>query len=373
MDVPLEQTVRPRRMPAWIALLGALLLLVAAPLVLSPFQLNLLGKFLTFAIVAIGARPDLGLRRHAQPGARPLLRPGRLRHGDVPQARSGRRTPAGLHELERPRSVALFWVPFRFPVFAIAMAVLVPMLLAGCSATWSFAAAIQGVYFSIITQALALIAVLLFVGQQPFTGGTNGITNLQTMFGYRLADSSTQTVLYLVTAACLIVMYLVLRRLVSSRFGRLLVAMRDDETRVRFLGYNPVVPKTVVFALSAGIAGLAGALFVPQVGIISPTAMGVVPSIEMVIWVAVGGRGTLIGAIVGALLVNCGKSGFSEMFPEFWQFFLGALCVGTVLFFPLGIVGTLETWRRGARWKEPLAMSNEQLAKPAEQLGAKLD
>ncbi len=360
-------------MPAWIALLGALLLLVAAPLLLSPFQLNLLGKFLAYAIVALsldliwgyagilslGQGLFFGLGAYAMAMYLKL----EAANGRLPDFMSW----SGLEALP------LFWVPFRFPAFAIAMAVLVPMLLAGCVGWLIFRSRIQGVYFSIITQALAMIAVLLFVGQQPITGGTNGITDLQTIFGYRLADSSTQTVLYLVTAACLIVMYLVLRRLVSSRFGRLLVAMRDDETRVRFLGYNPVVPKTMVFALSAGIAGLAGALFVPQVGIISPTAMGVIPSLEFVIWVAVGGRGTLIGAIVGALLVNYGKSGFSAVFPEFWQFFMGALCVGTVLFFPLGIVGTLDTWRRGARWKEPLAMSNEQLAKPAEQLGAKLD
>jgi len=338
MDVPLEQTVRPRRIPAWIPLLGAILLLVAAPLLLSPFQLNLLGKFLAYALVALsldliwgyagilslGHGLFFGLGAYAMAMYLKL----EASAGRLPDFMSW----SGLEALP------LFWQPFRFPIFAIAMAILVPMLLAAGVGWLIFRSRIQGVYFSIITQALAMIATLLFIGQQPITGGTNGITDLQTIFGYPLAGATTQTALYLVTAVCLVAVYLLLRWLVGSRFGRLLVAMRDDETRVRFLGYNPVVPKTMVFGLSAGIAGLAGALFVPQVGIISPTAMGVVPSLEFVVWVAVGGRGTLVGAVAGALLVNYGKSSISASFPDFWQFFMGALFVGAVLFFPRGLV-----------------------------------
>lgn len=370
MDVPFEQTVSPRRMPAWIPLLGAVLLLVAAPLLLSSFQLNLLGKFLTYALVALsldliwgyagilslGHGLFFGLGAYAMAMYLKL----EASAGRLPDFMSW----SGLEALP------LFWVPFRFPAFAIAMAMLVPMLLAAVVGWLIFRSRIQGVYFSIITQALAMIATLLFVGQQPITGGTNGITDLKTIFGYPLAAQSTQTALYLVTAVILLLVYLLLRRLVSSRFGRLLVAMRDDETRVRFLGYNPVVPKTMVFALSAGIAGLAGALFVPQVGIISPTSMGVVPSLEFVIWVAVGGRGTLIGAIVGALLVNYGKSGFSAAFPEFWQFFMGALCVGAVLFFPLGLVGSLDALRRRWQPSQRPASSSEPASKRTAQLAS---
>jgi urea transport system permease protein len=200
----------------------------------------------------------------------------------------------------------------------------------------------RGVYFSIITQAFTLIVSILLIGQQAVTGGTNGITNLSTIFGLPLSNPKTQLVLYFVTVLCLVGIYALCRRLTHSRLGRLLVALRDDEDRVRFLGYNPVTIKTAIFALSAGISGLAGALFIPQVGIISPSALGVVPSIEMVIWVAVGGRGTLLGAIVGALLVSWGKSLFSESFPAIWQFFMGALFIGSVLLFPDGLLGAVS-------------------------------
>jgi urea transport system permease protein len=235
-----------------------------------------------------------------------------------------------------------FWIPFHSPAIALGAALLIPMALAGAVGFFVFRSRIQGVYFSIITQALTLIASILMIGQQPITGGTNGITDLQTIFGASLADPKTLRTLYFVTVIILGAVYLLCRGLTRSRFGRLLVAMRDDENRVRFLGYNPVILKTFVFSLSAGLAGLAGALFVPQVGIISPSAMAVVPSVEMVIWVAVGGRGTLVGAILGAVLVNWGKSAFSETYPDFWQYFLGALFVGTVLLFPAGIVGSVK-------------------------------
>ena len=160
-----------------------------------------------------------------------------------------------------------------------------------------FRSRITGVYFALITQALALIVSILFIGQQAYTGGTNGITNYTTIFGYPLNAPSMQLILYYASVAALTVAYLLCWWLISSRLGRLLVAMRDDENRVRFSGYDPALLKTLVFSLSAGIAGVAGALFTPQVGIISPTMMGIVPSIEIAIWVAVGGRGALLGAV----------------------------------------------------------------------------
>ncbi|HEU0020653.1 MAG TPA: hypothetical protein VFR55_03130, partial [Dehalococcoidia bacterium] len=156
----------------------------------------------------------------------------------------------------------------------------------------------------------------------------------------------TQMGLYYISVGTLIGIYLVFQFALSSRFGRLLVAMRDDENRVRFMGYNPVMLKTLIFTVSCGVAGIAGALFVPQVGIISPTNMGILPSIEIAVWVAVGGRGTLLGPLIGAILVNSAKSGLSESFPLIWQFFLGGLFIGSVLLFPAGIVGF---FRRGAR------------------------
>jgi urea transport system permease protein len=202
-----------------------------------------------------------------------------------------------------------------------------------------FRSRITGVYFALITQALSLMVSILFVGQQPFTGGTNGITNYRNLLGFSLASPETQMVLYYITVGALLAIYLLVQVVVSSRFGRLLIAMRDDENRIRFMGYNPVVPRTVIFALSGGIAGIAGGLFVPQVGIISPANMGIFPSIEVAAWVVVGGRGTFLGPVLGAVLVNSAKSGLSESFPAIWQFFLGGLFIAAVLLFPTGVMG----------------------------------
>src|SRR6266536_2059777 len=226
------------------------------------------------------------------------------------------------------------------------MVLVLPGVLAAALGFLVFRGRVQGVYFSIITQALALIATLLFVGQQPYTGGTNGMTNFSTIFGYDLTSSSVQVTLYAATVICLGLTYGLLRLFTQSRAGSILVAIRDGESRLRFFGYDPAMVKLGVFVASAMISGVAGALFVPQVGIISPANMGIVPSIEMVIWVAVGGRGTLIGPIIGALVVNGAKSGLSETFPDFWQYFFGALFIGAVVLFPDGIVGAIP---RGIR------------------------
>jgi urea transport system permease protein len=216
------------------------------------------------------------------------------------------------------------------------------MLIAGLVGYMIFRSRIQGVYFSIITQALTAIVALLLIGQQKVINGTNGITEMRTIFGATLADPNTHLALYIATVIVLGIVYLGCRWLIHSRFGRLLVAIRDDENRVRFMGYNTVVVKTLVFMLSAGIAGLAGVLFVPQVGIISPKQLDITASIEIVIWVAVGGRGTLVGAILGAILVNTGKSSISSANPDIWQLIMGGLFIGVVLLFPKGLVGSLK-------------------------------
>jgi urea transport system permease protein len=222
------------------------------------------------------------------------------------------------------------------------MAIALPMLLAGSFGFMLFRSRIQGVYFSIITQALTAIFALLLVGQQRLINGTNGITEMRMIFGNRIGDHNTVVGLYIATVLVLGAVYLGCRVLVNSRVGRLLVAIRDDENRVRFMGYNTVLIKTLIFALAAGIAGLAGVLLVPQVGIISPKQLDIVASIEIVIWVAVGGRGTLIGAIIGTVLVNSGKSVISTWNADIWQLIMGLLFVGVVLLFPKGIVGSLK-------------------------------
>ncbi|WP_437670452.1 urea ABC transporter permease subunit UrtC [Sorangium sp. So ce131] len=323
----------------WGAPLALALPLLVAPLVLSDFRLNLLGKFLTFAIVALGLDLIWGYGGMLSLGQGLFFGLGGYAMAMYLKLEtSGARLPDFMSWSGR-EALPFFWEPFRSPIVAVSAAVLVPMAVASAVGYLVFRSRVQGVYFSLITQALTLIASILFIGQQAVTGGTNGITNLKTIFGFARGGAGTQTVLYFVTLFCLGALYLLCRRLTQSRFGRLLVAMRDDENRVRFLGYNPVALKTLVFALSAGMAGVAGALFVCQVGLISPSSMGVMPSIEMVTWVAVGGRGTLVGAVLGAILVSLGKSALSESYPEVWQLGFGVLFAASVMLLPTGVAG----------------------------------
>ena len=324
--------------------IAGVVLLVVAPSVLSEFRLNLLGKFLTFAIIAIGLDLLWGYAGMLSLGQGVFFGLGGYAMAMyLKLAASGDGIPdfmlwSGLEELP------WFWAPFRYAWFALPVAVIGPALFAFLLGYLVFRSRVTGVYFSIITQALALILSIFFVGQQAYTGGTNGLTNYGKVFGEYVAAPSTQRTLYFVTVVALGVVYLISRAITRSRFGRLLVAVRDDEHRVRFSGYNVVLIKAIVFAIGGGMAGLAGALYVPQVGIISPANMGVVPSIEMVVWVAVGGRGTLAGAALGAVLVGAAKTNLSEAFPEIWQYFLGALFIGSVLLFPAGVVGVARAW-----------------------------
>ena len=345
------------RTASWLPLIVMVGLLLVAPLVLSDFRLGLFGKFLTFAILAMSLNLIWGYAGMLSLGhgvffglggyAMAMFLKMEAAAGKLPDFMFW----SGLKELP------FFWAPFKYAWFALPMTFIVPAALAGGLGYLVFRSRITGVYFALITQALALIVSILFVGQQPYTGGTNGITNYSTIFGFPVFGQGTQLTLYYVTVGVLLLIYLGLQLVVSSRFGRLLMAMRDDENRVRFIGYNPVVLKTLVFAVSGGIAGVGGALFVPQVGIISPSNMGILPSIEIAVWVAVGGRATLWGPVLGAILVNSAKSGLSESFPVIWQFFIGGLFVGAVLLFPTGVVGLLKrdsrrlppwmSWRRG--------------------------
>ncbi|HUF91574.1 MAG TPA: urea ABC transporter permease subunit UrtC, partial [Candidatus Limnocylindria bacterium] len=203
----------------------------------------------------------------------------------------------------------------------------------------AFRSRIRGVYFSIITQALAYSAWLVFNRNEMNLGGTNGLAGFKTVFGFPLNAASTQRGLYVATALALVGAYVVCRWITASRAGRVLVAIRDSETRVLFSGYSPARFKLFVFVVSAALAGVAGALYVPQVGIITPARIGVLPSIEMVVWVAAGGRGTLIGAVVGAVGVNWMQSWLTTTYPDLWLLFLGAVFMGAVLFFPDGVVG----------------------------------
>jgi urea transport system permease protein len=237
------------------------------------------------------------------------------------------------------KELPLFWKPFYSFVASILAGIVIPALFALIFGFLAFRSRIRGVYFAIITQALALMAWLIFNRNETNLGGTNGLTDFKQILGFRLSEPGTQLALYVATVLCLGASYLLCRWIVGSRAGRVLVAVRDSEQRVRFSGYSPSNYKLFVFVVSAALAGLAGMLYVPQVGIITPAQIGVLPSLEMVIWVAVGGRATLVGAIIGAVGVNLGRSILTNYFPELWPFMLGGLFVAVVLLFPDGVIG----------------------------------
>jgi urea transport system permease protein len=223
------------------------------------------------------------------------------------------------------------------------LVVLVPGGLAFVFGYFAFRSRIKGVYFSIITQALTFAAMLLFFRNETGFGGNNGFTDFKRILGISITTPGMRVVLCVLSGLTLVGFYLMSRAIVNSKYGRVLQAIRDAETRVMFSGYNPVAYKLSIWTLSAVMCGVAGALYVPQVGIINPSEMSPAAGIEMAIWAAVGGRGTLIGPIVGAFFVNGAKSWFTVAFPEFWLFFLGALFIGVTLFLPQGLIGL---WRR---------------------------
>jgi urea transport system permease protein len=331
----------------WLPSLIVLAALLFAPAVLEPFRLNLLGKFVTYAIVALALDLIWGYCGILSLGQGVFFGLGAYAMAMYLKLEASGGQPLDFMLWSGLNALPWFWEPFRHAWFALLMVVVLPSIVAGIIGYMCFRSRITGVYFSLITQALALMMVTLFVGQQPFTGGTNGMTNLSSMFGFSLRDDGVQRAIYFVAVVALALVFVFCTWLTNARFGRLLVALRDDEARVRFSGYNPAWVKTLVFMLAAALSGIAGALFVPQVGIITPSEMGIVPSVYMVIWVAVGGRGTLFGAVIGALVVNGVETALSESFPAIWQLFLGALFLGVVLLFPNGIVGAAGgLWQR---------------------------
>ena len=235
------------------------------------------------------------------------------------------------------------WLGSASFAFQMAMVVIAPGLLALVFGFFAFRSRIKGVYFSIITQALTFAAMLLFFRNETGFGGNNGFTDFKRIVDIPIAQPSTRMVLFVLTGLMLLGFYLFSRWLVRSKFGRVLQAIRDAESRVMFSGYNPVAYKLTIWVISAIMCGIAGALYVPQVGIINPGEMSPANSIEMAIWAAVGGRATLIGPIVGAFAVNGAKSWFTAAFPEYWLYFLGAIFIAVTLYLPQGIVGLVHS------------------------------
>ncbi len=249
-----------------------------------------------------------------------------------------------------------YWFGFSHIGVALVAAMVVPAVLAGVFGWLAFRSRVSGVYLSIITQALTYALMLAFFRNEMGFGGNNGMTDFKDIAGFPIGRDGTTVGLMLVTAVVLAAAYLVSRALVRSRYGKVLIAVRDTESRTRFLGYRPEHYKLVVWVISAVLAGIGGALYVPQVGIINPSEFAPANSIEAVIWVAVGGRGTLSGAILGAVLVNLGKTWLTGALPEVWLFALGGLFIVVTLFLPRGLVG-LVLHRRGRKEQAPAAVA----------------
>ncbi|WP_298012988.1 urea ABC transporter permease subunit UrtC [uncultured Aquabacterium sp.] len=332
-------------------LLLALILFVAFPLGLDTFRLNLVGKYLTYAFVAIGLVMLWGHAGILSLGQGVFFGLGgymmamflKLEASD-PISTKIQSTPGIPDFMDWNQLTALpwWWTPFKSLPFALAAVVIVPMLLAFLIGFAMFKRRVGGVYFAIITQAVALVLTVLIIGQQGYTGGVNGITDLKTLLGWDIRTDGARLTLYYVCCGLLIASVLLCRWVQSSKLGTLLLAMRDKEDRVRFSGYDVAMFKVFAFCLAAGISAIGGALFTLQVGFMSPSFVGIVPSIEMVIFAAVGGRMSLVGAIYGALIVNFGKTYFSESAPDLWLFLMAALFIGVTMAFPDGLAGLWE-------------------------------
>ncbi len=327
--------------------LVAVTLLLIAPAVLSDFRLSLLAKFLCFAIIAVGIGLAWGQGGMLVLGQGLFFGLGGYCmgfHMKIVDAGPGN-LPDILSYSGKYSSLPTLWKPFTYAWFAVPMAVMLPMAIAALLGAAVFRQRIRGAYFAILSQALAAAFVIVIIGNLSLTGGTNGLTNFQSFFGLSVVDAGDQRILYFVVVIVLLFVFILTRSLVLSRYGRLLIASRDDEDRVRFLGYDPARIKLVAYVLAAGMAGLAGALFVPVVGIISPALLGIVPSIEMVIWVALGGRLVIAWAAAGAVIVNWAKTSISEQFPSGWLYLQGLLFVTVILFLPKGVAGGIEQLR----------------------------
>ena len=333
----------------------ALLLCLVLPLALDIFRLNLVGKYLSYAFVAIGLVMVWGYGGVLSLGQGVFFGLGgyvmamflKLEASD-PVSTQIQSTPGipDFMDWNQLKALPLWWEPFHHFAFTLVAVLLVPTALAFLISFPMFKRRVAGVYFAIITQAVAVILSVLIIGQQGYTGGVNGITDLKTLLGWDIRTNSAKYLLYFLNVFLLLGAILVNRWIQRSKLGTLLQAMKDKEDRVRFSGYDVASFKVAVFCLAAMLSGIGGALFTLQVGFMSPSFVGIVPSIEMVIFAAVGGRMSLIGAVYGTLLVNFGKSYFSEAFPDLWLFLMAALFIGVVLAFPEGLAGLQEQYLR---------------------------
>lgn len=334
------------------AVLAAIIFAVL-PLALDSFRLNLVGKYLTYAFVAIGLVLCWGYGGILSLGQGVFFGLGgycmamflKLESSD-PESTKIQSTPGipDFMDWNQITELPWWWEPFYSLPFTLFAVVAVPVAFAFIISVAMFKRRVGGVYFAIITQAIAAILTILIIGQQGYTGGVNGITDLRTLLGWDIRTDEAKNSLYFVNGillfACLFIAHFIRR----NKLGRIMVAMRDREDRVRFSGYDVSNFKIFVFCLAGAFSATGGAMFTLQVGFMSPSFVGIVPSIEMVIFCAVGGRLSILGAVYGTLLVNWAKTTFSESFPELWLFAMGALFIGVVMAFPNGLAGLFQKY-----------------------------
>jgi urea transport system permease protein len=348
--------------PAWTGILigAALLALLPVlnlsfapghPLYVSSYTVALIGKFMCYAMAALALDLVWGYTGILSLGHGLFFALGGYAHGMYLMRAIGR---DGVYQSNLPdfmvfldwKAYPWYWSFTEHFWYCMALVVLVPGLLAFVFGFFAFRSRIKGVYFSIITQALTFAFMLLFFRNNTGFGGNNGFTDFKRILGYTVTAPSTKAALYLITLAFLLGAIVLCRWIVTSKLGRVLQAVRDSESRLMFIGYNPLWFKLFVWTLSAVLCGIAGALYVPQVGIINPSEMSPGNSIEMVIWAAVGGRGTLLGPILGAFSVNGLKSWFTAAFPDLWLYALGAIFIGVTIFMPQGLLGLAGQLRK---------------------------
>jgi len=333
----------------------------------STYTVTLMGKYLCYALLALAVDLIWGYCGILSLGHGAFFALGGYAMGMYLMRQIGERGVYGNPELPdfmvflNWQELPWYWFGFDNFGFAMLMVVLAPALLAFLFGWLAFRSRVTGVYFSIITQALTYALMLAFFQNDMGFGGNNGLTDFKDILGFNLQSDGVRAALFVSSALALAVGYLICRYIVSSKLGRVLVSVRDAESRTRFLGYRVEYYKLFVFVVSAILAGIAGALYVPQVGIINPGEFSPINSIEMIVWVAVGGRGTLYGAVIGALVVNYAKTYFTGAFPELWLFLLGGLFVVTTLFLPKGVLGLLGRLRRA----DKPAQQDSSLAEPS--------
>ena len=355
---------------AWIFLAILALTAVAVPamnLLTTPgstfhlpgYAVGLIGKYLTYALLALSVDLIWGYCGILSLGHGAFFALGGYAMGMYLMRQIGDRGVYANPDLPdfmvflNWQELPWYWYGFDWFPFAMIMVVAVPGALAFIFGWLAFRSRVTGVYFSIITQAMTYALLLAFFRNDMGFGGNNGLTDFKDILGFNIQAPETRSALLIASAVALATGFVICRVVTGSKLGKVLVAIRDAESRARFLGYRVERYKLFVFVLSAMMAGVAGALYVPQVGIINPGEFAPANSIEIVIWVAVGGRGTLMGAALGAVLVNYAKTYFTAALPDIWLFALGGLFIAVTLFLPKGILGTLQVWRPFVRSKPP--------------------